>query len=95
MDKPFFLPKTLNQFSAIFRCKNHSSRCQDSFPGNQRPILWQQSPLRENENIHEKPQFHEIWCGQSYLYMPYGTYGLGEKRASLIPLAEIRFAPLL
>lgn len=51
-------------------------------------ILWQESPLRENENIHEKPQLHEIWCGQSYLYMPYGTYGLGEIRASLIPLAE-------
>jgi hypothetical protein len=45
--------------------------------------------LRENENIHEKPQLHEIWCGQSYLYMPYGTYGLGEIRASLIPLAEL------
>ncbi|KAL2457133.1 Uncharacterized protein Fot_56544 [Forsythia ovata] len=58
-------------------------------PGNQRPRLWQQSPLRENENIHEKPQLHEIWCGQSYLYMPYGTYGLGEIRASLIPLAEL------
>lgn len=26
-----------------------------------------------------------IWCGQSYFYMP---YGLGEIRASLIPLAE-------
>lgn len=31
------------------------------------------------------------YCSQSYLYMSYGNYGLGEIRASLIPLAELNF----
>lgn len=87
-----------SQFSAICRCQNHFLTLSGR---NQRPRLWQQSPLRENENIHEKPQLHEIWLVWSILFL-YALWTWRNKsifdpvgRAFFIPVLQVRARALL
>lgn len=87
-----FFPQTFQIASLNFLSESFLT-LSGLLPGNQRPRLWKN--LRENENMNEKPELSNMRCGQSYLYMPYGTYGLGEIRASLIPVGRFLRSPVL